>query len=249
MTLEFIRSEPYTGIAEIYDYMLRHVDYEQWYQFIKSVMLLYVKDPETVLELGCGTGKFGAKFSSDNYQILGIDRSLSMLQVARARTFKNFRIICADIRDFYLKKKFDFIFSVHDTINYQLEDDEVKDILKSVKNVMHTNSIFMFDITTEYNIENNFNNKTTFYKTRGIDVEWTNKYDRKKNHVISSFKIRHGKGKVYNEEHIQRIYSKDEIKTLLNNEGFEILHICSDYTFNRPSTDTIMINFITKKRD
>ena len=242
-------SRPYTGIAETYDYILRHVDYEQWYQFIKNIMLLYTQNPVTVLELGCGTGKFGPKFSSDNYQILGIDRSLNMLQVARGRAFKNFKIICADIRDFYLKKKFDFIFSVHDTMNYQLKDNEIKDILKSVKNVMHANSIFMFDITTEYNVEKNFNNKTSFYKTRGINVEWTNKYDRGKKYVISSFKISHDNGKVYNEKHIQRIYSQDEIETLLNDEGFEILHICSDYTFNRPSTDTVMINFIIKKRD
>ena len=249
MTLESNRSEPYTGIAEAYDYILRHVDYEQWYQFIRGIMRLYVKNPVTVLELGCGTGKFGAKFSSDNYQIFGIDRSLSMLQVAKSRAFGNFRIICADIRNFFLKKKFDFIFSVHDTINYQLTYDGIKDILKSAKNIMHRGSIFMFDITTEYNIEKYFNNKTSFYRNRGINVEWTNKYDSKKKYVISSFKICHDNGKVYNEEHIQRIYSQDEIESLLKSEGFDILHICSDYTYNKPSTDTVMINFITKKRD
>ncbi|MCL1865436.1 MAG: class I SAM-dependent methyltransferase [Spirochaetes bacterium] len=243
------RSKPYTGIAEIYDYMLRHVDYEQWYQFIRSIMLLYIQNPATVLELGCGTGKFGAKFSSDGYQILGIDRSLSMLNMAKTRAFGNFRIICADIRNFYLKRKFDFIFSVHDTMNYQLTDDGIKDILKSAKNAMHTNSIFMFDITTEYNIEKNFNNKTTSYKNRGINVEWTNKYDRNKKYIISSFKIHHDNGKVYKEEHVQKIYSQGEIESLLNSEGFEILRICSDYTYNSPSTDTVMINFITKKRD
>ena len=249
MTLKYIESEPYTGIAETYDYMLRHVDYEQWYQFIKSVMHEYVKNPVTVLELGCGTGKFGTKFSSDNYQILGIDKSFNMLQVAKTRSFKNFRIICADIRNFYLKKKFDFIFSVHDTINYQLTDNEIKDILKSTKNAMHSGSIFMFDITTEYNIENNFNNKTAFYKNRGINVEWSNKYDREKKYVISSFKMRHDNGKAYSEEHVQRIYSIDEIKSILKNEGFKILHICGDYTYNSPGADTVMVNFITKKRD
>jgi len=203
----------------------------------------------TVLELGCGTGKFGAKFSSDNYLIIGIDMSIDMLQVARLRAFKNFSIICADIRSFRLKKKFDFIFSVHDTMNYQLTEKDIKDILRSAKNVMHENSIFMFDITTEYNVEKNFNNKTSFYKSRGINVEWANKYDRRKKYVISSFKIRHDTGKVYNEEHIQRIYSQEEIESILENEGFEILHVCADYTYNRPSIDTVMINFITKKRD
>ena len=243
------KSEPYTGIAETYDYMLRYVDYDQWYKFIRSIMLFYVQNPSSVLELGCGTGKFGAKFSSDHYKIIGIDKSISMLQVAKARAFGNFRIICADISNFYLKKKFDFIFSVHDTMNYQLTEAGIKDILKSAKNVMHENSIFMFDVTTEYNVEKNFNNKTSFYKNRGIKVEWKNKYDREKKYVISSFKILHENGDVYSEEHIQRIYSQEEIKSILKDEGFEILHICADYTYNRPEHDSVMINFITKKRD
>ena len=152
MTEQTEISEPYTGIAEAYDFILRHVDYEEWYRFIHGIMLQYIKNPETVLELGCGTGKFGAKFSADNFRIFGVDRSLNMLLVAKARAFRNFKIICADIRQFYFKGKFDFIFSVHDTMNYQLTMADVRKVLRSVKSVMQAESIFMFDITTEHNI-------------------------------------------------------------------------------------------------
>jgi SAM-dependent methyltransferase len=248
MAAELEKSEPYTGIAEAYDYMLRHVDYEHWYQFIRSIMTLYIEKPETVLELGCGTGKFGAKFSADNYKIFGIDNSLNMLRVAKTRAFRSFRIICADIRNFYLKSKFDFIFSVHDTMNYQLTPDDVRNVLRSAKQVMHDKSIFMFDITTEHNIDRFFDNKTSFYNTRGMNIEWSNVYDRKKKHIISSFKIRYSDGRIFSEEHVQRIYSQDEMEIILKEEGFEILEICSDYTYNAPSDETIMINFIVKMR-
>jgi len=240
------KAEPYTGIAEAYDYILRHVDYEQWYQFIRGLMHLYVKNPETILELGCGTGKFGAKFSADNYKIFGIDNSLNMLRVAKTRAFRSFRIICSDIRNFYFREKFDFIFSVHDTMNYQLTEDDVRGVFRSVKKVMHEQSIFMFDITTEHNIDRFFNNKTSYYKTRGMNIEWSNSYDRAKKHIISSFTINYKNGNVFHEEHVQRIYSLDEIKKILGDEGFEILKICSDYTYYEPSDETIMINFIVK---
>ena len=242
------KSEPYEGIAEAYDYILRHVDYEVWYQFIRSIMILFVKEPETVLELGCGTGKFGAKFSADNYKIFGIDISLNMLRVAKTRAFRSFRILCADIRNFYLKGNFDFIFSVHDTMNYQLTTDEIRHVLRSTKRVMHDESIFMFDITTEHNINRFFDNKTSFYKTRGMSIEWSNSYDREKKHIISSFTIQYKDGRVFHEEHTQRIYRQDEIEKILSEEGFEILKICSDYTYNAPSDETIMINFIVKKK-
>lgn len=239
------KSEPYTGIAEAYDYILRHVDYEQWYQYIRSIMTLYVENPETVLELGCGTGKFGAKFSSDNYRIFGIDKSLNMLRVSKTRAFRSFRIVCADIRNYYFKIKFDFIFSVHDTMNYQLTTDEVRDVLRSTRNIMHSGSIFMFDITTEHNINRFFDNKTSYYKTRGMSIEWSNTYEREKKHIISNFTINRG-SEVFKEEHVQRIYSAEEIETILEEEGFEIVEICSDYTYNPPSDETIMINFIVR---
>lgn len=239
-------SEPYTGLAEAYDYVLRHVDYEQWYQFIRNIMHSYVECPETVLELGCGTGKFGAKFSADNYRIFGVDLSLNMLRVAKTRAFRSFRIICADIRNFYFKRKFDFIFSVHDTMNYQITTEDVRDVFRCVKQVMHDGSVFLFDITTEHNIDRFFNNKTSYYKTRGMNIEWSNAYNREKKHIISSFSIRHSDGRIYNEEHIQRIYSEEEMRIILDEEGFEIIEVCSDYTYNPPSDETIMINFVVK---
>jgi SAM-dependent methyltransferase len=241
-------TDPYTGIAEAYDYILRHVDYDQWFKFISSIMVKYVDNPRSILELGCGTGKFGAKFSAANYKIFGIDKSLNMLRVARTRAFRSFRIICADIRNFYLKSKFDFIFSVHDTMNYQLETDELRYVLRCVKNVMHDKSVFMFDITTEHNIDRFFNNKTSFYRTRGMNIEWNNRYIREKKFIISTFTINYSDGRSYREEHTQRIYTIEEIKKLLDEEQFEILTICSDYTFDPPSDETIMINFIVKKR-
>ncbi len=239
---------PYTAIAEIYDYMLRHVDYQLWYEFISSIMIDYIDNPRTVLELGCGTGKFGAKFSTDDFRITGVDISLDMLRVARTRAYRNFRILCADIRDFAFSCKFDFIFSVHDTMNYMLTEDDVARVFRCTKDVMHDGSIFLFDITTENNIKRFFDNKTSFYKTRGILAEWSNRYDKKKKHVISSFNICSPDGSVKKEEHHQRIYSIKEMTEILAYEGFEILDILGDYTKNPPDNKTIMINFITKKR-
>ncbi len=242
------KTDPYTGIAEAYDYILRHVDYQSWFEFIRETMIIYCNNPETVLELGCGTGKFGAKFSSDNYSIVGMDLSMEMLKVAKTRAFRNFRIICSDIRNFVLKKKFDFIFCVHDTMNYLLDKEDIRATLRSVKNVMHKGSIFMFDITTEHNIERFFNNKTSIYKTRGLHVEWSNVYDRASKIIVSSFTTTDRDGLTHKEEHTQQIYSVEEITELLEAEGFTILHICSDYTFDPPSPDTVMINFITEKK-
>ncbi len=235
---------PYAEIAEAYDYMLRHVDYQQWYEYICRIMLGYVKNPETVLELGCGTGKFGAKFSADGFDVLGIDLSLNMLRVAKTRAFRNFRIMLSDMQTFKVKKKFDFIFSVHDTMNYQLTMDDVRKVLENVKHAMHRGSIFLFDITTEYNVNNFFDEKTSVYSIRGMDVEWSNSYDRENRIITSNFLVQRD-GRETKESHIQKIHTPEEIKDALHDCGFEIHEIFSDYSFEPPDNETVMINFVT----
>ncbi len=208
-------------------------------------MLEFAGNPKTLLELGCGTGKFGAKFSRDNFLIFGLDNSIEMLKVAHIRAYKNFHIFCADMKDFSLLKKFDFIFSVHDTINYFLDLYDLSRVLKSVKRIMHKDSIFMFDITTEHNIKKYFFNNKTDYSVRGIDIEWANEYDTDKKLIYSLLTFKYN-GYVDTEMHIQRIYSVDEIVTLLKNEKMEVLGIFGDYSYEPVKEDSVMINFVTR---
>jgi ubiquinone/menaquinone biosynthesis C-methylase UbiE len=240
--------ENYTAIAEYYDRMLKHVDYTAWYRFISSVMKQYVENPQTVLELGCGTGKFGSKFSNDNYLMYGLDISLDMLLVAKARAFKNFRLICSNMKNFKLAKPVDFIFCVHDALNYFTDKNDLRQVFRSVKNAMDNKSIFMFDITTEFNILNFFSDKTNKYEIRGTNIEWSNTYDEKNKIVYSYFKVLDRSGEIYNETHLQRIYSEKEIAEILSEEGLRLIDVFSDYSFHPPKKDTIMINFVTGKK-
>ena len=242
-------SDPYSRLATAYDKILEHVDYQEWYNYIRAIMTRYVEEPKTVVELGCGTGRFGAKFSADGYMIYGVDRSIDMLCVAKARAFKNFRLICSDIMDFALARPVDFIFAVHDTMNYLMKKSDVRRALRCVRGVMHSGSIFMFDITTEYNIENNFNGVTNTYEIRGNTVEWGNRFDRRRRIVQSTLRFHNGDGTMEEENHFQRIYTVDEIKSLLKKEKFELLGVFSDYSFKKPAHDTVMINFVTRIKE
>lgn len=239
----------YTTFSEVYDHLLKHVDYEYWYKYIKTLMNQYVESPKSILELGCGTGRFGAKFSRDDYLIYGMDKSINMLQVAKLRAFKKFHIFCGDMTNFFLSKSFDFIFSVHDTMNYLLTFEDLRKVLGCVKQALHKKSIFMFDITTEHNIMINFDKKTSFYEVPGgMQVKWSNEYNRKKKHIYSTLEFMRDSEVVCTEKHTQRIYSIKEIESLLAECGFEIIDIFGDYSFTPVNNETVMVNFITRKK-
>lgn len=238
--------EPYTDLAASYDYILGHVNYDEWYRYLRTLMCQYIENPRLILELGCGTGKFGAKFSRDDFPIYGMDKSIEMLSVAKARAFKDFHIFCGDMMNFHLTKKFDFVFSVHDTMNYFLRYTDLRKVFKSVRRVVRDDGVFMFDVTTEYNIQRFFNNKRMQYRFRGTDIVWTNTYNPKARIVVSTLTFTK-RGITSVEHHYQRIYSVREIRDLLEKEKFKVIDIFGDYTFSPPTSDTVMINFITRK--
>lgn len=239
--------KPYTALAPAYDHILSHVDYDQWYRYLRSIMFQYMEYPEWILELGCGTGRFGAMFSRDDLPIYGMDRSIEMLKVAKGRAYGNFHIFCADMADFRLARPFDFIFSVHDTMNYFLTYTSLRKVLRAVRRSMHQGSIFMFDITTEYNIRRYFAGRVTRYRTRGTSIRWSNSYDEERRIVRSLLEFRHNDGTISAEEHLQRIYAVEEMKGLLERERFRVMDIFGDYTFSAPCDDSVMINFITRR--
>ncbi len=238
--------EPYSEIAVVYDYLLRHVDYQSWYRYIRDIVERYTENPEIIVELGCGTGRFGAKFSHDGYTIFGIDRSMNMLRVAKTRAYNNFRLICADITRYSLARKADFIFSVHDTMNYVTEESTFRNVLRCTRDVMNKDSVFMFDITTEYNIYTNFEGKKADYVIRDMTVQWDNEYDPEARIITSTLTLDKNDGTRFTEEHLQRIYTIDEVSSLLADEGFRTVGIFGDYTFEEPVKETVMINFVTE---
>ena len=238
--------KPYHYIAPYYDYMLKHVDYTSWYYFLRMIMCKYIPNPRTVLELGCGTGKFGPKFSMDDYEIYGMDKSLEMLKIAKCRAYKNYHIFCGDITNFALSQTIDFIFSVHDTFNYLLDYIDFKNALQCVRRCMHNESIFLFDLTTEYNIVKYFHNKLLTFTIKGTTIQWYNEYDANSKILYSKLTLRSYTDTWY-EEHLQRLYTVDEVLPMIEQCGLKIIDIVGDYNLKPPHEETIMINFITKR--
>ena len=240
-----IKTEAYESLSVIYDEVMKEIDYKLRSDYIMDIAGDHFKRKNlNVLELSAGIGKMARRISKKFSNYVLTDRSLKMLQQGRGL---NLRKVCCDMTALPFNRKFDFIFSVHDTMNYFLEYENLKNVFRSVRRIMHKDSIFMFDITTEYNIRRYFNNRTE-YNIRDIKIEWINEYDNTNKLVYSILKF-NKHGSIETEKHIQRIYSVKEIKNLLLQEKFKILDIFSDYSFLPIKNDTVMINFITKMDD
>jgi len=65
-------------------------------------------EPGTVLDLGCGTGRFTRRLAERCQRVVAIDASVGMIREARKRSgnYRNIDYCIADIRDFTLPRNF-----------------------------------------------------------------------------------------------------------------------------------------------
>ena len=119
--------EAYTGFAEVYDLFMDNVPYEKWCAYLRSLLEEYQVDQGLVLELGCGTGKMTRLLAQAGYDMIGVDDSEEMLQIAKETTWKeepqntDILYLLQDMREFELYGTVRAVVSVFDYLNYILK--------------------------------------------------------------------------------------------------------------------------------
>lgn len=77
--------EAYTSFAQVYDLFMDNVPYEKWCNFIHEILQKDGMDENIILDLACGTGKMTRMLADRGYDMIGVDNSIEMLEIARAQ--------------------------------------------------------------------------------------------------------------------------------------------------------------------
>ncbi|MDQ3193430.1 MAG: class I SAM-dependent methyltransferase, partial [Bacteroidota bacterium] len=145
-----LKNADYNIIAKFYDKVIGgHNDLQE---YILEKISRYNENAESILELGCGTGKNLENLQS-RFEITGIDISGEMLKIAKKK-IPGGKFYPGDIRAFDLGKKFDVIICMYDTVNHLILFNEWKKLFRNVNEHLSENGIFIFDVNTIYKLKN-----------------------------------------------------------------------------------------------
>ena len=73
----------YESFARVYDLFMDNVDYKAWGAYLQGLLQRYGVEDGLVLELGCGTGSMTEELSGAGYDMIGLDCSEDMLELAQ----------------------------------------------------------------------------------------------------------------------------------------------------------------------
>jgi SAM-dependent methyltransferase len=135
---------PYQKYSGVYDLFLP--DYERFIQIIEKAIREYLPDPQSLLELACGTGNILQHFVNQ-YEVSGLDISASMLEQAKKK-LPGVPLYEMNMANFNLGRKFDVIVCMYDSINHLLKYEDWIMTFKCVRNHLNPGSVFIFDMNT-----------------------------------------------------------------------------------------------------
>ena len=206
--------EAYTGFAGVYDIFMDNVPYEEWAGYLWEILREYGIEDGLLLELGCGTGSMTECMAGYGYDMIGVDYSIEMLELAWKKEEKSGHDILylnQDMREFELYGTVRAVISVCDSVNYILEDGGLTEVFRLVNNYLDPGGIFLFDFNTEYKYQEVLGVQVIAEDREDCSFIWDNYYDdaeRINEYELTLF-IREEESELYRkyqETHFQRAY-------------------------------------------
>jgi SAM-dependent methyltransferase len=142
----------YESYADIYDAIGQGAFAEQQ---ANALLAALGNLPRRVLDLACGTGAAARVFAAAGSEVIGIDRSASMLSLARARARDAglpITFVQADLRDWAAWStegaQIDLIVCYYNSLNYLLDDGDLEQVFRGCAVFLRPGGLFVFDINS-----------------------------------------------------------------------------------------------------
>lgn len=246
--------DSYGAFAEVYDLFMDNIPYQDWCEYLCSLLKEYGVTGGILLDLGCGTGSLTELMAARGFDMIGIDNSEEMLQIAMEKRLESgFDVLylLQDMREFELYGTVSAVVCICDSMNYLLELHDFTKVCKLVNNYLDPKGIFIFDLNTEYKYEQILGDTTIAEKREEGSFIWENFYDKeaKINEYDLTLFIQEEEDlyRKYEETHLQKAYSLDQVKDALKQGGLEFVTAYDAFTRNPPNAKSERIYIVARE--
>lgn len=233
----------YESFAEVYDELMDNIPYDKWFDYLHSLLIEYGIKDGIITELGCGTGTMTELLSAVGYDMIGIDNSEAMLDMANEKKFENESsslYLCQDMREFELFGTVAAVVSVCDSVNYITDNEELTQVFRLVNNYLDTNGIFIFDFHPRHYYKNVVGGSTIAEDRDDISFIWDNYFDEETNinELSLSLFLQEDEDlyRKYEELHLQKGYTLAEMKSMVEASGLKLI-ACYDAFTHKEATE------------
>ena len=246
--------EAYSGFAKVYDLFMDNIPYGEWTEYVKELFAEEGITDGILLDLGCGTGSVTELLAKAGFDMIGIDNSEEMLEIAmekREESGLDILYLLQDMREFELYGTVKGVVSICDSMNYILEDEDLMEVFRLVHNYLDNEGIFIFDMNTMYKYEEILADNTFAEDREESSFIWGNYYDEEdeiNQYDLALFvKEEDGRYRKYEETHLQRAYRQEDVEKMIRESGLELLHVYDAFSKEAPTEESERIYYVCRR--
>lgn len=270
----------YDGFARVYDTFMDNVPYQEWSAYLQKILTefgimagkkhsaptddLLEQEKHEILDIGCGTGTLTELLAKAGYDMIGIDSSGEMLEIAMEKKEKSgldILYLCQDMRELELYGTVGAAVSVCDTLNYLLQEEDVIRTFSLVDNYLYPGGIFIFDFNTVYKYSEVIGDVTIAENRDDCSFIWENYYHapeeineydltifvNEKNGNPENGRMPSELYRKYQETHYQRGYTLQQMTCFLEKAGLQFVRAEDADTHRQVTEQSERIYVIAKE--
>lgn len=245
----------YESFARVYDTFMDNVPYEEWSAYLIELLHREGIGDGLVLELGCGTGSMTELLAKAGYDMIGVDNSGDMLEIAmekKEESGSDILYLQQDMREFELYGTVRAVISVCDSMNYITEEEELLEVFRLVNNYLDPEGVFIFDLNTIYKYQEILGDTTIAENREESSFIWENSYyeeDQINEYDLTLFlRQENGLFRKYEESHYQRAYDLETVKELIRKAGMKLEAVYDAFTFEEPTEESERVYFVIREQ-
>jgi SAM-dependent methyltransferase len=250
-----MQTRPYDALAEGYDAVMAHVDYDRWAAYLHMLIRRHADAPERVLELGGGTGSLAVRLQPlGDYDYLLTDGSEAMLDRARRKVAGADRPIrCAQAEftaftpaSIGLDPLADAAVCVYDGLNYLLDVDALAAFFERVHDALRPGGIAVVDQSTPANSEERNDDFVDEGSRDDFSYVRESHYDpdTRRHETIFTLTV---DGQHRTERHVQRAYARTEVLTLIDASPLSVEAAYDAFTTDPAHDESYRVHWVLRR--
>ena len=217
--------------ATYYNSFYKDKSYQNEIRYIDNIIKEHSNGlPETLLDIGCGTGEHDALLSKLGYEVTGIDLSEDMIKIAKSN-YQGIDFYSMNSCEMNLDKQFDIVTSLFHVISYLNSNEQLSLTFSNIEKHLNPSGLFVFDCwygpcvlneKPELRVKKVENNEVEIIRIANPEL-LVNKNIVNVNYEFHVFdKVKKDKY-TFHETHSMRYFFKPEIEKLAVENGFSLL--------------------------
>lgn len=242
----------YCDFAEFYDKLTSNISYNELAAYYHKLIEKFGGKKDILLDLACGTGNISIEMAKLGYDVMGVDISEEMLNMAMDKPHENIVFLCQDMCQLDMYGTVDATICVLDSINHLDSRKSVQRCFNNVSFFSNKGALFLFDMNTINKHRNILGENTFVYDLEDTYCVWQNQFCEDENRVdiwldIFGRNDETGEYLRFEDDFSEIAFSISQTEEMLRKADFEVV-ACYEYlTENIGDENCEKVVFVARK--